>query len=465
MSARILVVDDVEVNVKLLDAKLSAEYFDVMTATSGADALRLCAVETPDLILLDVMMPQMDGFEVCRRLKADPRTTDVPVVMVTALSDASDRLRGLEAGADDFLSKPVNDIALFARVRSLVRLRRMMEELRIREDVCGRFAFGEAGGGVRDDGCKGHIMLVDDNPYTSARMAEDLAPIADEFIRTTSTAEAASCLDARIELVVMSLALSQDDPLRLVSKWRANEQTRQVPILLVADESELPRLAKGLDLGANDYILRPIERNELSARARTQIRRKRMQDRLSDNYQRSLSMALTDPLTGLYNRRYVNAHLEEALDPVSPGGFAVLMFDIDWFKQVNDTYGHPAGDEVLREVAVRTLRSVRNFDLVARYGGEEFLVLMPETGMRNAYMVAERLRLAIAEQLFHLSGNDKDITVTISVGAAIAREGDTSALLVKRVDEALYAAKNDGRNRTVCIPPADTADEEASEEI
>jgi two-component system cell cycle response regulator len=117
MSARILVVDDVEVNVRLLEAKLSSEYFTVITAASGAAALKLAQSEHPDIILLDVMMPEMDGFEVCRRLKADPQTADVPVVMVTALSEVSDRVRGLQAGADDFLTKPVNDIALFARVR------------------------------------------------------------------------------------------------------------------------------------------------------------------------------------------------------------------------------------------------------------------------------------------------------------------------------------------------------------
>src|SRR4029078_4776539 len=143
MTARVLVVDDVELNVKLLEAKLASEYFEVVTAYNGADALDLAEAEPPDIILLDVMMPRMDGFEVCRRLKANERTTDIPVVMVTALSDVSDRLRGLESGADDFLTKPVNDIALFARVRSLVRLKRMMEELRLREEVCRPFGHSE----------------------------------------------------------------------------------------------------------------------------------------------------------------------------------------------------------------------------------------------------------------------------------------------------------------------------------
>src|ERR1051326_1165258 len=151
MTARVLVVDDVELNVKLLEAKLASEYFEVLAAYNGFTALELADAELPDIILLDVMMPRMDGFEVCRRLKANPRTTDIPVVMVTALSDVTDRLRGLESGADDFLTKPVNDIALFARVRSLVRLKRMMEELRLREDVCGRLSNADCEAAVAED--------------------------------------------------------------------------------------------------------------------------------------------------------------------------------------------------------------------------------------------------------------------------------------------------------------------------
>src|SRR5882672_6128089 len=132
MTARILVVDDVLANVKLMEARLSAEYFDVVTALSGQEALAICERAECDIVLLDVMMPDMDGFEVCRRLKANPSTHHLPVIMVTALDQASDRVKGLEAGADDFLTKPVSDIALVARVRSLVRLKMMTDELRMR---------------------------------------------------------------------------------------------------------------------------------------------------------------------------------------------------------------------------------------------------------------------------------------------------------------------------------------------
>ncbi len=453
MSGRVLVVDDVEINVKLLEAKLASEYFDVLAARTGRSALEIAEAELPDVILLDVMMPRMDGFEVCRRLKANPRTADLPVVMVTALSDAANRLRGLEAGADDFLTKPVSDIALFARVRSLVRLKRMMEEWRLRDEICGRFGGHPAA--APDDGGPAHILVVEEDPFAAAKMAETLG-IAHKVMLARSGAEAQARLDAETELVIVSLTMPDGDPLRLVSQWRGNELFRQLPILLIAADRDLPRLAKGLDLGANDYLIRPVDRNELLARTGTQIRRKRLQDRLNENYRRSLSLALTDELTGLYNRRYLYAHLDELVARVSHEGpgTALLLFDIDHFKQVNDSHGHAAGDDVLRELAQRALNSVRGVDLVARLGGEEFVVVMPETGLAIAAAVAERLRFAIASQPFTIRSSGERLPVTVSIGATTTGSGgDDRDRLLERADQALYSAKSAGRNRVVvCVP-------------
>src|SRR5713226_4955936 len=457
MTARVLVVDDVELNVKLLEAKLSSEYFEVLSADNGPRALDLADSELPDIILLDVMMPRMDGFEVCRRLKANSRTADIPVVMVTALSEVSDRLRGLEAGADDFLTKPVSDIALFARVRSLVRMKRMMDELRLREEVCGRFSSADDAEELGQDVNPARILLIDEQGFAASRIIDTLTPVAASVLRASSCAEAQSMLDDSVELVIASLSMPDGDPLRLVSQWRANETSRQLPILLMADDSELPRLAKGLDLGANDYLIRPVDRNELLARVRTQLRRKRLQERLRSNYRRSLSLALTDELTGLYNRRYVFAHLNELLGRMTEGsgGTALMLVDIDHFKQVNDRYGHPAGDAVLRQIADRAVRQVRSVDLVGRLGGEEFVVVMPETSLGGAIVVAERLRAAVAEEPFVLQGKGDKPRVTVSVGIAMTGEGnrDTLESLLQRADEALYAAKNAGRNRIITFPP------------
>jgi two-component system cell cycle response regulator len=448
MSARVLVVDDVEVNVRLLEAKLSSEYFTVLTASSGAEALALARRERPDIILLDVMMPEMDGFETCQRLKADPVTAEIPVVMVTALSEVADRVRGLQAGADDFLTKPVNDVALFARVRSLVRLKRMMEEWHLREEVYGRFDTVISDERRREDTSPARIVLWEESDFAAERITEMLQGVASAVLRPTSPEQLREMIDVSTDLAILSLDGKQD-ALRLAAQLRGNEASRLAPILLVADGDDLPRLAKGLDLGANDYIVRPIDRNELTARARTQIRRKRLQDRLQDNYQRSLALALTDSLTGLYNRRYLMAHLDGLMARASEGaqGPGVLMLDIDYFKRVNDNHGHSAGDAVLREVASRIARHVRAFDLVARYGGEEFVVVMPETQLAVAAMVAERLRNVVASKPVALGDGQGDLQVTISVGIAVTREGgDNAAALLQRADKALYEAKGRGRN-------------------
>ncbi len=466
MSARILVIDDVDVNVKVLEAKLSSEYFHVLSAHDGMAALAVAQREHPDLILLDVMMPRMDGFETCRRLKADPRTSDIPVVMVTALSEPSDRVRGLEAGADDFLTKPVNDIALFARVRSLVRLRRMMEEWRHREDVYGKFnSLFEKEQAPENNG-PARILLWEESAFAGARIAEMLTPIASETIRPSRVEELVECCDANVELVILSMA-GKVDALRVVSQLRANETSRLVPILLIADPDELPRLAKGLDLGATDYLVRPLDRNELIARARTQVRRKRLQDRLQENYQKSLALALTDSLTGLYNRRYLSAHLDGLLARVAEGakGPSLLIFDIDWFKRVNDNHGHAAGDAVLKEVTNRISRNVRGFDLVARYGGEEFVVVLPETPLQIATVVAERLRATIGDKPIEVGDPAVPLSVTISIGVAVTRDVDeTPDTLLQRADEALYAAKNGGRN-CVRIAVADMPPESATPDL
>jgi two-component system cell cycle response regulator len=453
MSGRVLVVDDIEANVKLLEAKLSSEYFDVLSAYNGASALEIAEAELPDVILLDIMMPRMDGFEVCRQLKANRRTADVPVVMVTALSDVANRLRGLEAGADDFLTKPVNDIALFARVRSLVRLKRMMEELRVREEICARF--GDRVTPAAHDAGPARILIVDDDEFAAARMVETLASFA-TVSHASSCAEAWKMLAADSELIIASLSILGSDALQLVSRCRASEAFRQLPILLIAEDRDLPRLAKGLDLFANDYLIRPVDRNELRARTATQIRRKRLQDRLEESYRRSLSLALTDELTGLYNRRYLFAHLDELIERVRQDGISavVLLFDLDHFKHVNDTHGHAAGDDVLRELAARTVNSVRSVDLVARLGGEEFVVVMPETDLAIAAAVAERLRVAVAREPFTVKGNGKRLPVTISIGVtAAAAKDDNRDSILKRADDALYTAKTRGRNCVIVRSP------------
>jgi two-component system, cell cycle response regulator len=452
MSARVLVVDDIPANVKLLEARLSAEYFDVVTAVCGADALKICERAECDVVLLDVMMPDMDGFEVCRRLKSNPVTHHIPVVMVTALDQPSDRVKGLSAGADDFLTKPVSDVALIARVRSLSRLKMMTDELRMRaltsRDIGIESPERDA---VTDTGLQGNILIVDDRPASAERIQGMLQGSHKVDIETDPNEALFHAAEGDYDLVIVSLSLENFDGLRLCSQVRSLERTRNVAILAIADADNNTRLVRGLEIGVNDYLTRPIDKNELSARVRTQIRKKRYTERLRDNVQMSIEMAITDVLTGLFNRRYMETHVGTLVEQATSRGkpLTVLVLDIDYFKSINDTWGHDAGDDVLREFAVRIKKSIRGIDLACRYGGEEFVVVMPETDLAVATMVAERLRRRIAGEPFSIQQGARTVEVTISIGIAALGRDENAAKVVKRADEALYRAKRDGRNRVV----------------
>lgn len=453
MSARILVVDDNLLNVKLLEARLAHEYYVVAIAMNGTEALEKARTEQPDLILLDIMMPDMDGFEVCRRLKADRETRHIPIIMVTALSDVKDRVRGLEAGADDFLTKPINELALMARARSLLRLKAIMDEWRLRESTTASIITD----GLVDDTpmlAAPRILVLDDDPVSRHAV---LTLLQQAHLNATTAETGVAALQAAqrglYDLIIVSLNLAQEDALALCARMRAHEITRTLPILLVAQEGQIDRVARALDLGVNDYILHPLEGSELIARTHTQLQQKHHYDQLRHNYEQSLALALVDPLTGSFNRRYLTLHLPKmyARYMVAPHALSVLMIDIDHFRAVNNTHGHAVGDAVLSEAIHRISQHLRPLDLIVRMGGEEFAVLMPETLYAAALAVAERLRSVVAEQPFVMEDMNISLPVTVSLGVATldpAQDKDPYELL-KRADAALYRAKAEGRNRVV----------------
>ena len=451
MTARVLVVDDILSNVKLLEAKLSAEYFEVITAYNGEQALARVASDAPDIILLDVMMPGMDGFEVCRRIKSNAKTTHIPVVMVTALDQPSDRVTGLDAGADDFLTKPVDDMSLFARVRSLVRLKMMTDELRMREETGQSMGLTDASETMFEPDPTGRILIVDDRPESVAWFRAALE--AKNKVADIATFDEAlvSARGGDFDLIVISLGIRAFDGLRLCSHLRSLAEIRNTPVLVLVSEGENRKLAQALDMGVNDYLMRPVDRNELMARVKTQLRKKRYADKLRHNMQLSLEMAITDQLTGLHNRRYMARHLDTLMKNASEAKpISFLIMDIDYFKAVNDTYGHDVGDEVLRDFASRIGANVRGIDLACRYGGEEFVVVMPDTDAGYAYTVAERLRQSIELTPFPISRAPDKINVTASIGIASSNgNGDDSDKLLHRADQALYRAKREGRNRVI----------------
>lgn len=453
MTARILVVDDVPANVKLLEARLLAEYFEVLSAFSGVDALEACENGKVDVVLLDVMMPEMDGFEVCRRIKSDPATQHIPVVMVTALDQMADRVRGLEAGADDFLTKPVNDLQLMTRVKSLVRLKTLTDELRLRAATTRNIGIEEllSRRNVAAE-AEASILLVDERSHSAERISRMLR--GRYAVSTASDPQAAffQAAEGDFDCVVVSTSFADYDPLRLCSQLRTLDRTRFVPIVLVAEQGEDERLVRGLELGVNDYLVRPVDQHELIARLATQVKRKRYNDHLRSSVAQTIEMAVTDGLTGLHNRRYLDSHLstlfERARSRRRP--LSLMIADIDRFKAINDTWGHDAGDDVLREFAGRLRKNVRGIDLACRLGGEEFVIVMPDTEGDIAEKVAERVRAHIAQAPFAIGADGKTIDVTVSVGVSSLRHaGDTVEALLKRADVALYEAKSGGRNRVV----------------
>ncbi|HSM94900.1 MAG TPA: PleD family two-component system response regulator [Rhizomicrobium sp.] len=452
MTARVLVVDDILSNVKLLEAKLTAEYFEVVTAFNGVEALAKVEECDPDIVLLDVMMPGMDGFEVARRIKGNPKTAHVPVVMVTALDQPSDRVAGLDAGADDFLTKPVDDAALFARVRSLVRLKMMTDELRMRESTGQSMGLIDPAQTLIDNAPTGRILIIEDRPESVAWFNAALAP-ANEVTAADSFEEAlVRVRGGDFDLIVVSLGLRGFDGLRLCSQLRSLPEGRNVPILVLVSDGDRRKLTQALEMGVNDYLTRPVDKNELIARVRTQLRKKNYQDRLRHNVQLSLEMAITDQLTGLHNRRYMARHLDNLISSAQKSGkpLSFLIMDIDHFKSVNDTHGHDIGDEVLREFANRISANIRGIDLACRYGGEEFVVVMPDTDVEFAATIAERLRKSVETTPIEISRAPTTLNVTISIGIAVSQgEGDNAEKLLHRADQALYRAKREGRNRIV----------------
>lgn len=451
MATKILVVDDMPANLKLLEAKLINEFYEVVTASSGIEAIKIVENDPPDLILLDVMMPEMDGFETCKRIKKH-LMVDIPIVMVTALSEVESRVQGLNSGADDFLTKPINDMALFARIRSLVRLKNMVDELHLRDKSKREFS-NKAGISIEDIK-NAKILLIDDDAAQSKQIVNRLKKLEIEVTVEKVAVEAVKTADnSDFDVIIVSSQLEGSDGFRLCTHLRSQDKTNKTPLLITVEESDTNLMVKALDIGINDYLITPLDNNELVARVNTQIRRKRYQDALIASHQESMELAVKDSLTGLYNRRYFDTHIENLiLDSVKKkNSFSLMILDIDKFKNINDTYGHLSGDEIIKNMSKALLKGVRPSDLVVRYGGEEFVIMMPSTGINNAAKIAERIRKFIEKNYFIIPVDPGKLNCTISVGISELSPSDTRDTILERADKALYHAKRNGRNRTVIL--------------
>lgn len=440
MTANILVVDDLEPNIKVLEAKLLKEYYVVYTANSGHAALEVLKNHKIDVILLDCMMPELDGFETCKRIKANPETTHIPVVIVTALYDVEYRIKGLEAGADEFLTKPVNDTALFARLKSLCRIKSIIDELKLRNVT--NVELGIKTQKISQDFSNSKILIINDDMVQSkhmmtmlSKLTSNIKIIPDETM-ITSLKEEQFIPDATI----ISCQIETTDPLRLLT----NQYIKNSSIMMLAEEENIPMVIRALDLGASDYFIVPIDTNEIIARIKTQLRRKYYQTSLRTNLEVGMNMAIKDGKTNLYNSRYLDTHLPHLIEQANESrkSLYALMLDIDNFKPINDIHGHQIGDNAIILVSSVLSTHFRITDLVARYGyGDEFIVILSDIDEEDILGIAERTRAAISKCVI-----TPNIQVTVSIGITKFLPIDDAHSFIARTDQALYQAKHAGRN-------------------
>jgi two-component system cell cycle response regulator len=465
MARKLLIVDDIATNRILLKVKLAAACYATVQAADGASALRMVAQEKPDLVLLDLCLPDMTGLAVLNRLRADPATRDLPVIVISAQTDAQARIAALRAGADDVVPKPFDDQILLARVRGLLRAREQAQELR-GDDPAAR-AMAEPGATFDRPGI---IALIARNGDEARDWQARLAPLLPDrmIILTREAALAAASSGAAPDIYVIAAALhGPGDGMRLMSDLRSRPGSHHAAICLVIDTKNRDAAAMGLDLGADDLLPTDATAGEVALRLRAQMRRKQTADQNRARLHDQLRLATHDPLTGLHNRHYAIPQLARIAERARKAGsaYAVLLLDIDRFKSVNDLHGHLVGDHVLAEVALRLRRELRAVDLIARIGGEEFLVVLPDATPEGAQQVAERLCVAVRAAPIALPRGGT-LSVTISIGLALERPGGIKTLppgkvpsgnfatpaeagrsAVERADRALLCAKARGRDQ------------------
>jgi len=453
-SAKILVVDDEPMIIQFYEAALGEQGYHVATAVDGRQALEKTREFQPDVILLDVVMPELNGFQVTERLKADPATAGIPIILVTGLGSIEDRVKGLEAGADDFLGKPFNLDELLVRVRSLVKLKVLQDRLKQAEAASLLASPLPATPVVSpmpapfEPRRQPVVLVVEDDERIIKICSSVLGSGGYQVVSAPDGPGMFAAIEREApDLIILDLMLPGMDGVEILAKIKEMPLARDVPVIILTAVGDLKTKVKTLYIGADDYLVKPVSSLELLARVRANLRKHDYERRLKYQLDRSFVESITDPLTGLYNRRYLESTLERELALHRRGArpLCLLMLDIDGFKGINDQHGHPAGDAVLTELAAIFKVELRTSDLAVRLGGDEFLVVLPDARMEQAKAIAERLRGAVSMLAIPALGSEHP-TVSIGVCQAGDEEGGMAALL-KKADEAMYRAKAEGKNR------------------
>ncbi|MGB0658574.1 MAG: diguanylate cyclase [Mangrovicoccus sp.] len=466
MPGRVLIVDPVGTNRIILRCRLAAACYQVLQAESLDQAGMLLDQQTVDLILLDSGIERDAALTFCQAIA---QRSDAAIPPVFILSDnATPEFIGkaLASGAEEVLAKPVHEDLLLAQLRRPFRQKSTAEELHDRNLASSSLGFAEAPQGFQR---RGHVALIAGTRQTVQAWKTALAPHCPHTIDALTREEILAWnKPEHFDVLVLSETFARSgEGHRLLSELRSRMATRHSKIIFMLNPKSTQgpelgvRAAMALDLGADDLQCDGFQSQELHLRIERQLSRKWHEDRLRNSVRDGLRHALQDPLTGLYNRRYAFPRLEQISQRAADQGtrFAVMVIDIDRFKQVNDTYGHAGGDAVLIEVSRRLRTHLRPKDLIARIGGEEFLVVLPDTAPSDARIIANELRKIIRSQPIALPQSKGGIHVTASIGVAISgacRESDPEFdptsydvdHLLSAADQALYHAKADGRDQT-----------------
>lgn len=441
----ILIVDDIATNRVVLKVKLDAAFHRTILAEDGASCLRRARVEQPDLILLDFHLPDLTGLEVLTRLRVDPLTRRIPVLMISAEADDSVRQAALAAGADDFLTKRVEDQVLLARIRNILRLQEEWQALDL-----PLFQLDEPAEGFS---APGRVGLVFSRAELAMRLRRSLGTVSADRFTLMQREDAMARVAENTEVFVIDSELARGGGLRLLSELRSRGESRHAGICLWQSGGEdATNAAQAYDLGADDVLTDTMPPREVALRLSAVLSRRREVLRRRKMLHDTARLAAVDPLTGLWNRRYALPQLSAMARDAAAADqrLAVMVLDIDHFKSVNDRFGHATGDAVLVEVARRLQATVSSTTpaggLVARIGGEEFLVSVPCPNIQSARTLAEALCQGVKAPPLALQGT-APLSVTISVGVALLAGAEPVTDALDRADRALLAAKAQGRDR------------------